>query len=107
MKNTQNFARELFDSHGTGPKPNAASTLLTTPVFIGEKMYFHTMPMMASDGTEKKKNTERTKSRPTNLRLWMTASGMAITVTPTITTIAYRIVKPRPCRVDGSVNTFL
>lgn len=88
MKMTQNLAQLLLLSQGIGSKPSEVSIELTTPVFIGEKMYFHTMPMMASDGTEKKKNTERTKLQPTNLRLSTTASGMASAVTPIITTMA-------------------
>lgn len=66
MKITQNLASPLLLSHGMGPRPKTESTELTTPVFMGEKMYFQTMPMMARDGTEKKKNTERTKLHPTN-----------------------------------------
>ena len=107
MKITQNLARALLLNHGIGSMPKMESTELTTPVFIGEKIYFQTMPIMASDGTEKKKNKERTKLQPMNFLLSTTANGIARQVTPTITMTAYRMVKPSPCKVDESENTFL
>ena len=40
--------------------------------------------MMASDGTEKKKNSDRAKLRPKNFLFSVTASGMASTVMATV-----------------------
>ena len=84
--------------------PILASSVLTTPDFSGEKMYCHTNPSTAMDGTEKKKNRERAKLRPKNLRLSTTARGNAITVISTVVVTVYSSVKPRPASSVGSLK---
>ncbi len=84
--------------------PILASSVLTTPDFSGEKMYCQTKPSTAMDGTEKKKNRERAKLRPKNLRLSTTASGRAITVMSTVVATVYSSVKPRPASSVGSLK---